>query len=267
MESRTLSHSFFLKKSVETWFFTATIGVWIFGYYVIQFYGSTALAGDWASWNEAMPHGHIPGDSINNGAMIAHILIAAVVLVGGPLQFIEWLRIKARRFHRLNGKIYIISAFLLGINGIFIVLYKGTVSGLLGDISMSINALLLIVCAYYSWIHAKKKDFKTHRKWSIRLFLVMSGVWFFRIGLMFWLFIHGEAVWFDMETFSGPFLTFLGFGQYIIPLILAEVYFIVDESPKKPIKHLFSIFMVLVTIITALGIFAATVGIWLPRIN
>ncbi|QXP44925.1 hypothetical protein FM038_25960 [Shewanella eurypsychrophilus] len=74
--------------------------------------------------------------------------------------------------------------------------------------------------------------------WAIRLFIVMGGVWFFRIGLMLWLMIHQAPVGFDPKTFEGPFLSFLGFAQYLIPLAVAQLYFAASDSNTNSIKHM-----------------------------
>ena len=46
-----------------------------------------------------------------------------------------------------------------------------------------------------------------HRRWAIRLFLAVSGVWFFRVGLMFWIGANQGAVGFDPASFTGPALS------------------------------------------------------------
>ena len=50
---------------------------------------------------------------------------------------------------------------------------------------------------------------KAHREWAIRLFLVVSGVWFFRVFLMLWLTINQGPAGFDIETFQGPALKYI----------------------------------------------------------
>ena len=65
----------------------------------------------------------------------------------------------------------------------------------------------------------------------MRLFMVVSAVWFFRIGLMFW-FLATGGIGIDTETFEGPFLTFMYFGQMFIPLLFLEIYFRAQDSEK-----------------------------------
>jgi hypothetical protein len=75
-----------------------------------------------------------------------------------------------------------------------------------------------------AWRYAVARQFETHRHWALRLFLVVSGVWFFRVGLFFWIIINGGPVGFDDEKFEGPALTILSFLQYLLPLAVLELY-------------------------------------------
>ena len=84
---------------------------------------------------------------------------------------------------------------------------------------------------------------------------------------MFWLFVHGKPVGFDPETFRGPFLVFLGFAQYLLPLAVLELYFLAQKNKSQGAKIAMSIGMIILTLITALGTFAATMGMWIPRIS
>jgi len=255
-----------LNISVQFWFIIAVIGQWIFAYYVIAFYGGAAIDGDFMKWNRVLPHGYVPGGTMGNVAVGIHLLLAVIMMVGGPLQFVPQIRTRARSFHRWNGKLYIITAFIISFSGVYMVITKGTISGLIGDISVSFNGVLIMLFAALAWRTAVARKFDSHRRWALRLFLVVNGVWFFRIGLMLWLFIHGEAVGFDPETFRGPFLTFLGIGQYVIPLIVLEMYLHANKRKNIPVKIAMSTFLVILTVLTGIGVFAATMGMWLPRL-
>ncbi|MCW9017000.1 MAG: DUF2306 domain-containing protein, partial [Kangiellaceae bacterium] len=254
-----------VNKSVQTWFATAILGQIIFVFYVIAFYGGAGLKGDFEAWNKVLPHGYVPGDTLGNIAVAMHLVLAVTIILGGAIQFIPWIRKHFPKFHRWNGRIYMVTAFVLSIGGIYMVIARGTVGD--GGVSISINAGLIMLCAFMAWRLAIKRDFARHREWAIRLFLVVSGVWFFRIYLMFWLMINQGPVGFDPKTFTGPFLTFLQYGQYIIPLLLAQAYFHVQKNSSPAKQFTFSASILVVTLITGVGIFAATMGMWLPRVS
>ncbi|GMN05846.1 DUF2306 domain-containing protein [Croceitalea sp. MTPC5] len=254
-----------LKNTAILWFIMAVIGQWIFAIYVGAFYGGAAIQGDFMKWNRVLPHGYVEGETMGNLASGIHVFLAIAILVGGPLQFIPKIRNRFSKFHRFNGRLYFFTVLLVSFSGVFMVITKGTISGIVGDISISINALLVFIFATVAWRKAIAKKFVEHGQWAFRLFLAASGVWFFRIGLMFWLMVMGGPVGFDPETFQGPFLVFLGFGQYLVPLTIYEFY-LKSKNAQTFGKLSMAIGLLLCTLIMATGIFAATMDMWLPRI-
>lgn len=268
-KSRPISHFVknIVQKTAALWFMVAVAGQWIFATYVALFYGGAAINNDFMKWNRVLPHGYVEGDSMGNIAVGIHVFFAVAILFGGPLQFIPFVRNRFKAFHRWNGRLYITTMALVSLSGIYMVITKGTISGVVGDISVSINGVLILLFAYLTLRYALKRDFKVHNQWAFRLFLVANGVWFFRIGLMFWLLINGGPVGFDPETFRGPFLVFLGFGQYIIPLLIYELYRKTNNNGVFWQKMAVSMVLIISTLITATGIFAATMGMWLPRMT
>jgi hypothetical protein len=256
----------FLTNSAKAWFLIAVAGQLIFAIYVALFYGGATLSGNIAHWNKVMPHGYIEGDFIGNLAVGVHLLLALVVLVGGPLQIIPQIRNKFPIFHRINGRVYIFTAMVLSLGGLFMVWTRGTIGAEIGKYSISLNALLIMTFAALAVFYAIKRNIKVHRRWAIRLFLVMGGVWFFRVGLMLWLMIHQAPVGFDPKTFSGPFLTFLGFAQYCVPLLFAQLYFNAQESKNNQFKTITAGVIIILTLATLGGIIAASMGMWFPRI-
>jgi hypothetical protein len=84
---------------------------------------------------------------------------------------------------------------------------------------------------------------------------------------MLWLTIYARPVGFDPETFTGPFLTILGLLVYIFPQLFVWGYFSARESQSGGLKLQFSLLLLLVTAGMAVGVFAATTRMWLPRIS
>ncbi len=69
----------------------------------------------------------------------------------------------------------------------------------------------------------------------------------------------------DWETFTGPFLYLLGFAQYALPLAMLEWYFHCQRQAPAKSQIAFAGTLSLMTGYMAVGIFAATAGMWLPR--
>lgn len=248
-------------------FGTITLGQWFFGAYIVFFYYRSALAGNFRKWNEVLPHGYVPGDWFGNVLMGVHVLIALVLVWGGPLQFFPVIRNRFTRFHRIFGKVYLVSAVLVSIAGMVFTWARGTV----GDTGMAVSITLQGgYILLFSWIVIKlavKRDISRHEAWAFRLFLVTSGVWFFRVFLMAWLLVNGRPAGFDPDTFTGPFLTFLSIATYALPVTLGafELYNYASASRRNGLLLASSGVMVMAILILCAGIFGAVAGMWLPN--
>ncbi|SDF86465.1 Predicted membrane protein [Dyadobacter soli] len=267
-KSETHSHRL-LNLAATAWFVVTTIGQWAFGAYIVAFYGASTASGNLKRWNEVLPHGYVQGDWAGNMVVGMHVLLAAILVLGGPLQLIPFIRKNAPTFHRWLGRIYVATALVVAIGGFVMVWTRGAVGDRVQHISISIQTVYIVIFAILAWYHARARRFDIHRKWATRLFLVVSGVWFFRVGLMCWLVINGGPVGFDPKTFSGPFLTALAVFTYALPVSLAllELYFYAQKSRKRFIVMAAALLMCFVTLLMVIGIFGAVAGMWLPRMR
>lgn len=251
-----------LRLSAQVWFLVAVAGQWIFLYYIVVFYGAAALQGGEAGEGA----GIIAGDTLGNLALGAHILLSVIIFVGGPLQLMPQVRNRFPKFHRLTGRAYLLSALVTSFAGLYLIWTRDIPGGLLMDIAISIDAFLIIAFGVLALRGALARNFSSHRRWALRLFMVVSAVWFFRIGFMFWMAINQGPVGIDLETFTGPAVTFIAFGQYLIPLAALEAYFFARDRKGASIKLATALGILVLTLAMAFGIFAATMGMWLPRL-
>lgn len=253
-----------LKTSINIWFVVVVIGQLIFALCILGLYGVSGLAGDFERWNVASPHGYVQKDIWGNIFFGIHMALAAIITLGGPLQLMKKVRYRFPKFHRINGWIYIFSAFLISIAGLYLAWVRENVSGFIGSVFNTVNASFIFVCAFYAVRLAMAGKLASHRKWAIRLFLAMSGVWFFRVFLMLWLTIFQGPVGFDMDTFQGPALNIISTFSYIMPVLFAEFYFRAKENSGYKGRWALSVFVLFLTACIAIGTFSATMGMWLP---
>lgn len=254
-----------LTASARFWFGVAVTGQLLFACYVLVFYGGALARGNPALWNNVLPRGYVPGDTAGNAAVAAHMLMAVVITVGGALQLVPQVRARAPRFHRWNGRVYVMLAVLASIIGLYMVWVRGSLGGLGQHIAISLNAVLIALCAFMAVRHARERNLRAHRRWALRLFLVVSGVWFFRVGLMLWIFVHKRPVGFDPVTFQGPFLVFLTFAQTLLPLAVLQLYLHAQEHGSAGARLATAAAMLALTVATGVGIFAAALILWLPH--
>ncbi len=259
--ARLLSHS------ATLWFVVAAAGHFAFLVYIVGFYWLLIAGGGAAGLADThLPGGFVDGDALGNAAVIAHLLLAAIVIGGGPLQLVPAVRERFPAFHRWLGRSYVTAAVVSSIAGLYMIWTRGTAGGLANAVGITLDGILILVFAAIAVRYAIARNIVRHRRWAMRLFMVASGVWFFRIGLMGWVVLTGGAG-IDFETFTGPFLTFWGFGQYLLPLAVLELYFRAQQSTDGRLKVATSVVLLVCTLAMGIGIFAATAGMWLPRIT
>lgn len=255
-----------LAAAATSWFVVAVLGQWLFVTYVIGFYARAVVRGKPETWNDVLPHGYVPGDTAGNLVVAVHLMFAVAIILGGSLQVMTGVRRYFPRFHRINGRLYLASCFVMSLGGLVMVWTRGSVGGMPQAVAITINALLIMGCAIMAVRHAIARRLVAHRQWALRLFLVVSGVWFFRIGLMFWIAVNQGPVGFDPETFRGPALVALAFGQYLVPLAVLELYFRAQTSHSPAFRASMASSLFILTLATAAGIVAAFVFMWLPRL-
>ncbi|MEO1576964.1 MAG: hypothetical protein AAFU65_18615, partial [Pseudomonadota bacterium] len=81
---------------------------------------------------------------------------------------------------------------------------------------------------------------------------------------MAWTMLTG-GIGIEWESFTGPFLYALGFAQYALPLAMLQWYFVCQRRATPSLRYGFAATLVALTVFMSIGIFAATMGMWLPR--
>jgi hypothetical protein len=256
-----------LKAAATFWFVVAVFGQLLFAVYVADFYGRTAVQGRWQDWNQVLQAGYIHGDTLGNAVLAAHLLCAVAVMLSGAAQFVPLIRRRWPRFHRWNGRIFLTTALIASLGGAYMIWTRPKAGGDLPSLmGMTLEALLIWSFAGMALLHAKARRYDAHRRWALRFFLAVNSGWFFRIGLMFWIVANHGPVGFDPKTFTGPFLTFLAFAQYLVPLAVLELYFSAQRSRSAPHRIAVAGSVAVLTLLMAVGIAAAFAGLWLPHL-
>ena len=254
-----------LSRSVKVWFITVFIGQFIFATYICLQYAFNLVSANVNEFNETSTGGYIEGDLIGNISFIIHVLLALIITVGGPLQLIPSVRQQYPRFHRMNGRIYIASAFVISLVGFYLIWVRGTVGDTLAHLMTSTNGIIIMVTAFFTLRNAMLRKIKQHNQWAVRLFLAMSGVFFFRIFLNFWLIVSGGAG-IDFDSFTGLPLDLIGFCSYIAPQLVFELYNRSFSTSKKWVMMSLSSLTVVLILIFIIGIVGASFLMWWPAV-
>jgi uncharacterized membrane protein len=244
------------------------VGQWIFVGYIVAYYGGAVVAGDYEKWGKFLTHGLIAGDRLGNLALAMHLGTAAIITALGPLQLVPQLRARLPRLHRWSGRVYLVTVVLVSSSALYLVWVRNErVPGdLLQHLGISLDAGLIWLCATFALRAALGRRFAAHRRWAVRLFLVVSGVWFFRVGQMFWLVVNHGPVGFDPKTFQGPFLDGLSFAESLLPLAVYELYWRARDRGGVAARATAATVVTAATAAMGIGILAAVTELWLPNI-
>jgi hypothetical protein len=256
-----------LRAAARFWFVVALAGQFAFAISVAVFYGLTALRGNIQAWNRILARGFETGATMSNTALVGHILFATVISIAGALQLIPGIRTRFPAFHRWNGRLFVLAAFTQAITGIYLTVW---VRKLLGDTTQHVvsvlGALLIIFCAVMALRFAMQRDFTTHRRWALRLFLVASASWFIRLGFAVTLVLLGP-IGFDSTTFSGPLVTFWSIAQYLLPLGVLELYLWAQDRPGALRRMATAGVLFALTLAMGAGIALVAMGSWVPTVK
>jgi hypothetical protein len=254
-----------LKVATRFWFAATVIGQLFFAFAVASFYSLTALRGDYHGWN--FTHGFTPGVTKGNLAVILHLASAVVIMLAGAAQLVPQIRSRFPVFHRWNGRTYMLAAVTLSLAGLYMTWFRGSVGDLPQHLGSTLNVILIWLFAALALRNAMARDFKTHRRWALRFFLVVSGSWFYRIGFFLAMAINKGPFGFDSSTFTGPFPTFMSFANYLFPLAVLEIYLRAQDRPGALRRVATAALLFVLTLAMVGGLLAVTMAIWVPQVK
>lgn len=256
-----------LQWSGMAWFTVAALGQLAFVLYIAGFYGVATAAGDFARIDGRVFHGFISGDMIGNILFLSHVGLAFWITASGPLQLIPQVRNRFRLFHRWNGRFYMLVAFIISLGALVLIFRRGVVGGVPVMTGNTINAMAIMLFAALALRAARRRNFDSHRRWALRMFIAASGVWFFRLGFGFYAFITAGTLPGSKMDLTGPFDQFLGLTYSVIPLIFLELYICAQRQPSSTMKYAVAGVTFALAGATAIACFMAAQIFWLPALH
>ncbi|WP_317505206.1 DUF2306 domain-containing protein [Flavitalea sp. BT771] len=108
---------------------------------------------------------------------LIHILPGALFMILGPLQFMPGIRTRHPHLHRLGGKIYIASGYIVGISALIMSFVLSPIGGIDQAAATILFSLLFLLSLSKAWYHKKADNILhhetgLHREWMIRAFSI-----------------------------------------------------------------------------------------------
>lgn len=253
-----------LSWSARAWFAAAVAGQWLFAAYIAWALAWPLLQGDGEAVNRtSLITGHVEGDTLGNASLLGHVLAAGVLNLVGLLQLVPALRRHFPVWHRIAGRVFMVLALVGVVSGLYMTWLRGSRLGDVSAIAISLNGVLIVPAVVMAWRLARQRRFAEHRRWAIRTFLLVSGVWTLRLGMMAWILLN-KGPRGNTSQLDGPFDVFWVFGCYLIPLAVAELYFRVERAGPAA-QRAVALLLTFCAALTALGTAAAAAFMWLPH--
>jgi uncharacterized membrane protein len=98
--------------------------------------------------------------------LIPHTLCGVIALLSGPIQFSSRFRQRHLKFHRVLGRIYVVSVFIGAATGVALA------TGRPGFPGTSMQAAAWIVCTTAAFLTARNRQILQHRQWMVRSYAV-----------------------------------------------------------------------------------------------
>jgi Predicted membrane protein (DUF2306) len=264
-QSVTADGSAALRWAARACYGAIALGQLAFTIFLLAYYYPRTLSGDFARWNDKpLIDGHITGDPTGNAMFAVHVLLAAVITLGGLMQLLPVIRTNWPWLHRWTGRLFIATALALALGGFWLTWVRGTHLTLAGAWGVTLNGILIAGAAAIALREAMARRIISHRRWALRLFILASGVWFMRVFYMAWGVLSGGAGIGD--AMDGPADMVIAYGNSLIPLAVLEIYLFAEARGTLALRRAAAGLLWLSALVIAGGSAGAWLLMWQPHL-
>lgn len=252
---------------IKMWIGLVCIGQWFFAAYIAVQFGKPFIAGDSSGENFShMIKGHVPGDTYGNAVLLLHLLPVMLLSLSGVIQLFPKIRVKFPRFHRWNGRMFLTIGLMGALTGLWLTWGRDSRLSDIGSVGVTLNGILIPIAIAFAWYYARQRNFQAHKRWAIHAFILINGVWAFRLMLMGWFMVNQGANG-NNSTLDGPADITFSFACYLFPMLVAEIYFWAERRREKAYTLMLNMVLSFTIAVTLIGVTGASLFMWLPRIT
>ncbi|MFM9277868.1 DUF2306 domain-containing protein [Paenibacillus jiagnxiensis] len=157
--------------------------------------------------------------------MYIHVAFACIAMASGLLNFSNRIFKKSRRFHRINGYVYIVSVFVVVLTSGYMAPYA--TGGRISSIGFNLINMIWPVITIMALVQIKKKQMIRHRNWMIRSYAFCFTNMF--IHLITTLFHQGFGLVYATSYIIGVY------GSIVLLLVIPEIIIRTIGQPGEKI--------------------------------
>ena len=255
-----------LDMAIKSWIGVVFLGQWMFALYILAQFALPFVIGtlDESQFSH-MIKGYVNGDTTYNTLLLLHVIPVFVISLSATFQLVPYVRMHYPGFHRLNGRFFLCFGIIGAISGLYMTWIGGGRLSDIGSLGVTLNGILIPVFVVLAWRTAAHKKFAMHRRYAVHAFILINGVWTFRLYLMGW-FMLNQGPLGNSPNIDGPADIALSFCSFLLPMAIAELAFWAEKQRKKSITLTAAFGVSFATVITSIGVVAASMLMWGPKI-
>jgi uncharacterized membrane protein len=118
---------------------------------------------------------------------LIHIVPGLLFMALGPLQFNASIRARHLRWHRWNGRVFLVCGFVVGISALVMSFGMPAIGGVNQAAATTLFAIFFLFALCKAFWHIRRREIALHRQWMIRAFAVGLAVATIRpiVGIFF----------------------------------------------------------------------------------
>jgi uncharacterized membrane protein len=107
---------------------------------------------------------------------LLHIVPGLLFMFLGPFQFSRAIRNKYPRWHRINGRIFVGCAYVVGISALVMSLAMPAIGGVNQAVATTLFGMLFLIALSKAFRHILRSEIQQHREWMIRAYAIGLAV-------------------------------------------------------------------------------------------
>jgi uncharacterized membrane protein len=107
---------------------------------------------------------------------LIHIVPGLLLMVLGPIQFSTSIRARHLRWHRWNGRIFVVTGLVVGVSALVMSLAMPAIGGVKQAAATTLFGSFFLFALCRGYWHIRRREIALHREWMIRAFAVGLAV-------------------------------------------------------------------------------------------
>jgi uncharacterized membrane protein len=114
---------------------------------------------------------------------LIHVVAGFFFMITGPVQFVESIRLRRPSWHRLSGRIFIVSGVVCAVSALMFVAVLPVFGSFSSSVAVSLGSILFLIAIARAYVLIRRRQVRKHREWMIRAFALGLGIATFRLLL------------------------------------------------------------------------------------